>query len=333
MIGANSVWVPKVGRYDNVWKGGNPYAVALSLVRKGVAQHLGGQNFKRAEGQQASPDRLDWIWLPNAIIDGANDEVAPVELLRQTQNCTVLRLFVDLYNSHALAADGGIHWRRMRLDFSRQKVGERGAFTVWGFKSGQQQVWSDAPFLRPHLTGQMEAVEGPDGSRATRDSGYQTFWDAILTLNGLGLLEWVAHVVEADCEDAEIIHPYAVGNGEPKEQALAVAAHRAARTMLTDAQINWADGHGLWLLPIATHQLPNIQMVGIPRLRYRPRTKATGAWFLKQNEWAKFIERYRALECGSQRSGDEASRHATSRGNQGTSKEIKERSRGDQRSY
>jgi hypothetical protein len=298
LIGPENVRVPKVGRSDNQWQGGNPYAVALALARKSVVLHVGGQHFRRADPAELRPDP-DWIWLPNTILDGAAGEVPPVELVRQSHNVAALRLFVDLYHSHGLAADGGIHWRRMRRSVTRHRLGQRGPFTVWGFQEDSLCVWPDAPFVNPYLGEQMEVGEG--------------FWTAIHTLYGLGVLEFVGHVIEADSSEAEIIHPYAVGDGEPDEQRLAVAAHSAAQAMLTEGQIDWAVENSLRLVPIATHHLPNVQMVGIPRLRYRPRTEATAAWFIKQKEWAKFIERYQELEQTHRGTGAGQGRHATSR--------------------
>jgi hypothetical protein len=42
----------------------------------------------------------EWIWLPNALVDGAADEIAPIKLLRPTHNLSALRLFVKLYDEH-----------------------------------------------------------------------------------------------------------------------------------------------------------------------------------------------------------------------------------------
>ncbi len=52
-----------------------------------------------------------WIWLPNTIVDGAANETTPLEILRQSQNTTALRIFGDLYHAHTLASDGGADWR------------------------------------------------------------------------------------------------------------------------------------------------------------------------------------------------------------------------------
>ena len=107
----------------------------------------------------------------------------------------------------------------------------------------------------------------------------------------LGLVDLVGHLVEADNATADIIHPYAFGPGEPAEQRVAVAAHAAAEAMLTEGQCAWAAGLALHLAPVREH-LTEVQMVGIARLRYRPRTGATAAWFSRMAEWDECAERY-----------------------------------------
>jgi hypothetical protein len=76
-----------------------------------------------------------WIWLPNSIVDGAAGEVPPCELLRQTQDTTVLRLFVDLYYEQHLTEHGGIARNVIWQNWDREKIGERGEHVVWGFRS------------------------------------------------------------------------------------------------------------------------------------------------------------------------------------------------------
>jgi hypothetical protein len=92
----------------------------------------------------------------------------------------------------------------------------------------------------------------------------------------------------------EIIHPYAIGNGEADERELAATAKRAAEALLTPGQIEWAQKYELHLLPASVHRPPNVQLVGIARLRYRPHTKATAACGAKKSEWASWTERFGA---------------------------------------
>jgi len=110
-------------------------------------------------------------------------------------------------------------------------------------------------------------------------------------------------MIEAENDNAEIVHPYAIGNGEADERAITTSAQTAAETLLTPGQIEWAQARGLHLLPAPAHQLPNVQLVGIARLRYRPHTKATAAWFAKKQEWGEWRERYRELAQSNVREG------------------------------
>ena len=144
------------GRDWHHWEA--PRTVAASLVQKGWAAPVSGalHCYRPIPYDAEAAAVPDWIWLPNALIDGAATEIAPVELCRQTQNAAALRLLVDLYHAQALASDGGIHWRSIRLGFSRHRIGERGAYVVYGFRAGTEQAWSGKPFIQPHMTGEME---------------------------------------------------------------------------------------------------------------------------------------------------------------------------------
>ncbi len=239
----------------------------------------------------ASETRPDWIWLPNALVTGAAGEVPPLELVRQGGDPVALRVLADLYHAQNLTSDGGIHWRQIRGGFRRVKVGEQGPFVVWGFSPELTQAWSTAPFIEPHMTGE------PD--EGGRDQGWKRFWSAWTTLQSLGLVEEVGHLIEADTADAEIIHPYAVGNGEPIERELAKAAHEAGLGMVTSGQYDWASselGKHPWLAPVRRH-IANVAMVGVARLRYRPRTAATAAWFSRRDNlgarWSSAMKRCR----------------------------------------
>ena len=265
-----------------------PYELATQLVEKKVLRHLGGQLF---EPCPSTTDDVpaDWIWLPNAIVDGVGGEIAPVELIRQAQNVSALRLFVDLYHAQGLARDGGVHWRQLRSTYSRHKTGEQGSYVVWGFQAKQSQAWATAPFVTPFLTGKNEV--SPEGRR---DTGWPLFWKALGSLTDVGLLDFVGHVVDADSDMGAVLHPYAIGNGEDRERAIAIAAQEAAEALLTPGQAQWAAEYDLVLLPAQRH-VAEIQLVGLPRLKYRARTKATAAWLSNSHEWDAWALRYRQL--------------------------------------
>jgi hypothetical protein len=277
------------------WGGDSPFNIARRLVAKGLASETADRRFSPIPYDVAEAAKPDWMWLPNTIVSGASDETPPVHLLRQAQNPVALRLFVDLYNSHGLAEDGGVHWRQIRENYTRHRVGQRGPFVVWGFQASNCAAWGVPPFVAPHLTGRTEEVEQADGSKKRRDIGWKPFWEAWSILVGLGLVELVGHVIEADNDTAEVVHPYAIDNGEADERELAATAKKAAEALLTTGQIEWAKSYALNLLPASVHRLPNVQLVGIARLRYRPHTKATAAWAAKKREWDEWAKRYREL--------------------------------------
>ena len=142
--------------------------LALSLVLNGRVSQDSDGRFSLLPYDAAKAAEPDWIWLPNTIVTGAANEVPPVALLRQTQSRAAMRLFVDCYHSHGLAEDGGIHWRRIRRQFTRHKVGERGPYVVWGFQAGSFVSWVESPqfcgfqgrWIAPENVGQGLLAEG-----------------------------------------------------------------------------------------------------------------------------------------------------------------------------
>ncbi len=84
--------------------------------------------------------------------------------------------------------------------------------------------------------------------------------------------------------DAEIIHPLICDDSGSPEDRLGRAAHQAGLSMLTDAQRDRAfDKHGAsWIVPIKRH-MANVQLISVARLRYRPHTKLTAAWWAETN--------------------------------------------------
>ena len=220
------------------------------------------------------------IFLSLSLIAGAGAENPPIERLRETQRPQNLRLLIDLYHAHDLAGVGGIHWRSIRQEFTRQTVGEHGSFVIWGFESGDTFTWTEKAFAQPHAKDSYENIR--PGKWRKDDAGWTVFWAAWQTLVDLGLVEIVGTLIEADTDTAAVIYPYGVETGEPSERALAVAAHDAAAAMLQEWQVVRADG--LHLAPIRRH-VADVTMVGIARLRYHPKTAATQIWLGKMKEW------------------------------------------------
>ena len=241
-----------------------------------------------------------WVWLPNAIVTGASNETPPIELIRQSGNLAALRLFVDLYAAQSLAADCGVDWRQLRRTSERTKVGEYGAYVIFGFEIGGLETFTTAPFVAPHLTGKREKVE-TNGTTIWRDAGMSSFWAALKVLTSTGLVEIVEHLIEGTGAEAEILHPYGINDGEELEQEVAAAAHQAGYALLNDWRRDVGDKYpDRWLVPVLAH-IAGVELVGIFRTRYRPRTRSTAAWFVRKGEWAEWKRRYEDLgrkACG-----------------------------------
>lgn len=282
-----------------------PKSDALSALKaRGIVKTITTQDRRRGRYYNSESFELDVdaiaplseplaVWLPNALIDGAANEVPPVELIRQTRSLPALRLLVELYAAQFLPNYGGVPRDLLKVVFDRAKVGEQGPFVVWGFRS--KHIIAGRELFGPFLAGQHTTDEG--GTR--RDTGMEgSFWPAVHTLENIGLVEKVGMLLDGDDVDAEIIHPYAMRGGERAERELALAAQFAAQSMVTEGQLNWAEAEGYHLVPVQRH-IVNAALAEVYRLKYRPHTKATAAWFaLMMESTAKHLGEYQAMTKG-----------------------------------
>lgn len=233
----------------------------------------------------------DLIWLPRALVEGAANEVPPVTKLRQTQDVMTLRLLVELYSAQNLREDGGIRTKSMSMKYKRHKAGQHGAYTVWDFTGGTMWVsWCGVSL--PHEREKLTKEELAEGKNRGVD-----FFHRIEHLQSLGLIEWVPYLFEG--ENGEPIHAVA-WNGLPAEKALYQAAVAAAQRMLTQGQIEHAEG---LLVPVLNH-IEQVQLIGVARLRYRPHTKLTAAWWAEHQLICQgFADQYNALAVPIQKTG------------------------------
>lgn len=223
------------------------------------------------------------IWLPRALVEGAANELVPLVKLRQTQDHMALRLLVELYTAQNLREDGGVSTKTVYQAFERRKAGQQGAYTVWDFTSGSiYVVWSEA--VKAHRREVLTAEEKKEGKNAGVD-----FFRRLDTLKALGLIEWVPYLYEG--EDGEPIHPVA-WNGLPMEKELYKAATAAGIRMLTGGQNDHLEGI---VVPVPNH-IAEAAMIGIARLKYRPHTAMTAAWWAQhQSVCEGFTEKYNSL--------------------------------------
>jgi hypothetical protein len=270
--------------------------VLAALEARGIVREYTNRRASRQRYELDDVAVAEWsgpfsIWLPNALIDGAGDEVAPIELVRQTRSVLALRLLIELYAEHFLPSFGGVPREILKQQFERLHVGQRGSFVVWGFKA--TNLRAGPKLARPFFTGTIKTRN--DETRL--DSGWdKSFWPAIETLKGLGLIEAVGMLLDGEDAEAEIIHPYGVNGGEPAECELARAAGAAAAAMVTEAQLSRAEAEGYpYLVPVQRH-IAKVALVEVFRLRYRPHTTATAAWYAMMKEsTTEWLAAYEAI--------------------------------------
>jgi hypothetical protein len=181
------------------------------------------------------------------------------------------------------------------------QLGQFGEFVVWGFKPISPNVFFAAPFCEPHLDRTLENI-------ATK------FWEALKILTDLRLVAPVTYLVENDSEHGEELWPIPMdGSGEECEQAVGRAAAELASLMLTERQAQWANSHRIESFCVVPRHVADVQAVGIYRLRHRPHTDATRAWFADLQDQCKgAIERFEATITRIRQSAT-SSAHATSR--------------------
>jgi hypothetical protein len=247
---------------------------AKDLTDRGILIPHGGDYYtKKSESFTDFAAEPEHVWLPNAVVEGAADEVPPLALLRQMQDVRRLRLFVALYDSSDLPNDGGVSRFSLRQNHTLTKVSERGASTIWGFGSGTSTT-SSGELHKPFLTGKL--------NEERKDLGLTDFWASLSALEDCGLLEFIPHVFESEKPEAEMLHAYPVKDGacEPWERSVALAAHAAGVVCIAVGQKEWAVQQARHLLPVPSH-IANLAVIGIARLRYRPQTRMTAAWFAR----------------------------------------------------
>lgn len=223
------------------------------------------------------------IWLPNSIIDGLAGEQPPIAKLRQTNDPMILRLFVELYVEQNLREDGGISPDLVYKTYSRSKVGSYAQYDVWRFHEPSMWVFWSSPTTKIHWH-KMTDEEEKRGWNAAHY--FFERWSAIETL---GYIDWVPYLFEWD--KGEPIHAVYSDSVIDIERQLAIACEAAAERCLTEGQLEVAQDRGGILVPVPRH-IKDVAMKSVARLRYRPHTSLTAAW------WANHDTKCREFSAG-----------------------------------
>jgi hypothetical protein len=215
------------------------------------------------------------------LVTGTKEgESSPVRRLRATGDLWALRLLVDLYHAQNLSADGGISRGVLRASYTKKRYGQRGRHIIWGFFEVGNPTAADQPATECF----WQFASQPGKYVAEKN----TIWTALLTLISMGRLTCIPYLVENSLDDCELIHGCAWdGYGEWPEVELARLANRAGVEMIGESRERIANSDGVKILVPAWDTQPEVQLAGIYRLTYRPKTKLTEDWMRRMNETAQ----------------------------------------------
>jgi hypothetical protein len=236
-----------------------------------------------------SEEETNSLWLPNSLVTGTREgEASPIKRLRSRGDLWSLRLLVDLYHAQNLSADGGISRSVLRRTHVRRRYGERGRKVIWGFSDELEPI-ADRASSTEAFWEEHEVNKAPDKKHK--------IWPCIQALQEMGLIVEVPHLVENSSLTCEPIHGLSFDRkGEPMEQQLYEAALRASHYLMSEASFWNAIAQNIWALIPVWDTLPDIQVVGVFRLTYRPQTFLTADWYRRQTETAEeFLEEYKEI--------------------------------------
>jgi hypothetical protein len=150
---------------------------------------------------------------------------------------------------------------------------------IWGFQEKWPAANPQSKLVAPYLDQNADPARRAD-----------SFFARIKLLVDAGIIEWVPHVVEGDGPEAEIIHAIDWNGTDEIQDRLGSVAHKAGMLLACRCGLHWAKDSletapkDLAYYVPAPRSTPNIQIVGIARLRYRAHTKVTTLWFARLNE-------------------------------------------------
>ena len=134
----------------------------------------------------------------------------------------------------------------------------------------------------------MTAEERQAGKNRAAD-----FFRRLGHIESLGLVEWVPYLF--DGPESEPIHPLNEQGAIEDERALYSACADAAERCLTETQYEVAMSKGGVLVPVPKH-IEQVHLIGVARLRYRPHTRLTAAWWAEHTSACRvYAERYAAI--------------------------------------
>jgi hypothetical protein len=239
------------------------------LVGAGLVEVL--QAGKRPRYKLHKPsDEDSLLWLPNALIDGAGNEIPPITKLREAGNLILLQKFVQLYGLQDLDSDGGLPRSIARTHFKqREVICPIGPFVLYGFSVPHETATATAKGIFAEVYGQED------------DENNAGAWIVLSPLLKMGLLEKVYYMAESTDPEAELIYPIDQhGTQEAMLDLLLWLEETGGKGYAVEAECHTVQG-------IALEHIKNAAVIGLLRLRYRPWTGKTSRWLALDKERAE----------------------------------------------
>lgn len=242
-------------------------AAIEAIIEAGLADVL-QKGLKPRYKLKKPDDDKNLLWLPNELIDGAGKEIPPITKLRETGNLDLLQKFIELYGIQDLDSDGGIPRSVVRIEYVRNMICPTGHFIVYGFSDEKTTATN---------TGLFKGYE-----KKKDEKGNLGPWTVLSPLISMGLIERVTYMAESSDYDAELIYPVNVST----ETAMMDLAYWFNES---DAKGYYREIEGADSFGIAPNHITRATMVGVYRLKYRPKTGKTSRWWAMESEMTQAI--------------------------------------------
>ena len=222
------------------------------LIESGLAS-LVPSKVKSCPRYRLAPIEGDRIFLPNTLVDGSKDCTPPLRRIRESQSIDVLKLLISLYQFQNLADEHGIKWEWFHRPADVEYVMDLGQFKVWiALPKTVYRAYWDSDLARPWR-------------RNT-----ECFWDAIKTLDAMGLIERAWYVADAD---GELLYPFTA------------KVESAISDFITARDIPSSPGWSSHLQFLTLRHQSDPQFIGLYRTTFRtPHSSVTGQWLQEREQ-------------------------------------------------
>lgn len=240
-------------------------------------------------------------WLANALVGDETGKATKtstiVDRIRMARDPMAFRLLVDLYSLQNLAEHGGVDREHFYQVFEREKAGATSKEQVWRF-TNRKKYYRSTKALEHHAR-KPTKEELASGWRA--DQIGAGFFGAADILEDAGALEWVYYLAEDGNSDSNRVYPVAVERHgkivwSELESIVGGYAVRAACALSGNPASTWESSMPAEFLLPADRLAREAALVGVPRLRCRPKTTNTARWRQELREEAmETIQMFRGI--------------------------------------